>query len=88
VKYSNKNSINFLAVNRAHGWTDDVGTFQGLQIDLASLTAITIKPDKKSALFQGGVFGELVIKTLWDQGYVTSESSSNSSTKSASLQAY
>jgi hypothetical protein len=62
-----------MAVNRAHALTTTVGRFKGVQIDMRLLTSLTIKPDNKSAWFQGGTYGGPVIQTLWDQGYVTSE---------------
>lgn len=40
---------------------------------MKELTAITIDPDGKSALFQGGSYAHDVMATLWDQGYVTGE---------------
>ncbi|OQE43750.1 hypothetical protein PENCOP_c003G01409 [Penicillium coprophilum] len=75
VKYCNKNSIAFMVVNRGHALTKTVGTFKGVQIDMASLRGLTIQPNKKSALFQGGTYGGQVIDTLWDQGYVTTTGS-------------
>jgi hypothetical protein len=63
-----------MAVNRGHALTKTVGTFKGIQIDLASLRGMTIQSDKKSAVFQGGAYGGQVIEALWDQGYVTSKS--------------
>ncbi|KAI2618206.1 hypothetical protein GGR54DRAFT_606504 [Hypoxylon sp. NC1633] len=71
VKYCNDNSIEFLAVNRGHGLTTSLGAFKGLEIDLQSLTGITIQPGKKSAILQAGTYGIEVMQTLWDEGYVT-----------------
>ncbi|KAI8965610.1 FAD-binding domain-containing protein [Daldinia sp. FL1419] len=71
VRYCNDNSLEFLAVNRGHGITTSLSVFKGVQIDLKKLTAISIEPDGKSALFQGGVRAGEAIATLWDQGYVT-----------------
>ncbi|OTB10566.1 hypothetical protein K445DRAFT_69980 [Daldinia sp. EC12] len=72
VRYCNDNSLEFLAVNRGHGFTTSLGVFKGVQIDLKQLTAITIEKTGKSAVFQGGVRAREVMATLWDHGYVTS----------------
>ncbi|KAH7383961.1 hypothetical protein BKA66DRAFT_89405 [Pyrenochaeta sp. MPI-SDFR-AT-0127] len=71
VKYCNDNSIKFLAVNRGHGWSSALGKFKGIQIDMKKLTGITIHKDTETATFQGGVWGSLVMNTLWDAGYLT-----------------
>ncbi|RYP55563.1 hypothetical protein DL769_010120 [Monosporascus sp. CRB-8-3] len=76
VKYCNDNSIDFLAVSRGHGSTSTLGRFKGLQIDMSTLTAITIQPNGKTAWFQGGVYGRQIIDTLWERGYVTTTGSS------------
>ncbi|KAI4864936.1 FAD-binding domain-containing protein [Hypoxylon rubiginosum] len=73
VQYCNDNSIQFLAVNRGHGLTTSLGRFRGVQIDMKQLTAITIDPDGKSALFQGGAYVREIMATLWDQGYVAGD---------------
>ncbi|CAH0003347.1 unnamed protein product [Clonostachys byssicola] len=70
VTYCNKNSINFLTVNRGHGSTTTIARFKGLQLDMTLLNAITIDPSGKTALFQGGVYGRQIIDTLWDKGYI------------------
>ncbi|ROT38916.1 FAD-binding domain-containing protein [Sodiomyces alkalinus F11] len=75
VEYCSDNSIDFLAVNRGHGFTASLGSFKGVQIDMKQLTGLTIAEDGKSALFQGGSHAKEVIKTLWDQGYVTTTGS-------------
>ncbi|KAK1239988.1 hypothetical protein MKX08_007430 [Trichoderma sp. CBMAI-0020] len=75
VRYCYQNSIDFLAYNRGHGLTNTLAKFQGIQISLSQLTGISIQPDKKSALFQGGVYADIVIDTLWDQGYVVTTGS-------------
>lgn len=72
VQYCNRNSVPFLTVNRAHGYTVTLNKFTGLQIRMAQLRSITIARDGKSALMQGGVYDAQVIQELWDQGYVTS----------------
>lgn len=75
MKYCNKKSIEFLAVNRGHSLSIySMKKFKGIQIDLKKLTGISLKKDKKSAILQGGTFGINVIETLWDLGYVTGES--------------
>ncbi|KAI5854502.1 hypothetical protein GGS23DRAFT_590635 [Durotheca rogersii] len=75
VKYCNVNNIKYLARNRGHGLTTSLGKFEGLEIDFAQLRGITIKNGGKSAVFQGGTYGGLVIETLWDQGYVATTGS-------------
>ncbi|PHH80589.1 hypothetical protein CDD80_848 [Ophiocordyceps camponoti-rufipedis] len=76
VKYCNDNSIEFLAYTRGHGFTSTLTKFRGIEINLSQLKAIKIQPDGKSAWFQGGTYGKLVIDTLWDRGYVTTTGSS------------
>jgi len=63
-----------LTVNRAHGSTLTLSKFKGIEIYINVLDKITISKDKKSALFEGGVWDEQVIGYLWDRGFVTSES--------------
>ncbi|PHH90757.1 hypothetical protein CDD83_2753 [Cordyceps sp. RAO-2017] len=75
VKYCNDNSIDFLAYSRGHGSTSTLAKMKGIEINLSKLNAITIRPGGKSALFQGGTYGKLVIETLWDKGYVTTTGS-------------
>jgi hypothetical protein len=64
-----------LTINRGHGNPQSLGTFNGVQINMMNLLEITIQPDGKSAWFQGGVYGGLVTKYLWDHGYVTTTGS-------------
>ncbi|KAI1112706.1 hypothetical protein F5Y14DRAFT_463082 [Nemania sp. NC0429] len=71
IKYCNDNSFEFLIRNRGHGITSSLSSFSGLEINVERLTGITIQPDEQTATLQAGVYGGLVIKTLWDQGYVT-----------------
>lgn len=75
VRYCNRNSIPFLAINRGHGWTKTLGTFNGVQINMARLRNITIKPDGKSALMQGGTYVGQVVDYLWDRGHVATTGS-------------
>ncbi|KAL7944096.1 hypothetical protein V8C42DRAFT_358776 [Trichoderma barbatum] len=70
VKYCHQNSIDFLAYTRGHGSTNTISKFKGIEINLSKLTEITIQPDKKSALFQGGVYADLIIEKIWSQGYI------------------
>ncbi|KAM0246496.1 hypothetical protein ACHAQJ_010178 [Trichoderma viride] len=70
VSYCYQNSIDFLAYTRGHGSTSTLAKFQGIEINLSKLTGITIQPNKKSALFQGGVYADMVIDTLWNEGYI------------------
>ncbi|EHK47045.1 hypothetical protein TRIATDRAFT_217465 [Trichoderma atroviride IMI 206040] len=73
VRYCYQNSIDFLTYNRGHGLKNTLAKFQGIQINLSQLTGITIQPDRNSALFQGGVYADIVIDTLWEQGYIVSQ---------------
>ncbi|KAF6829567.1 FAD binding domain-containing protein [Colletotrichum plurivorum] len=75
VKYANKNSIAFLTVNRGHSLISTLNRFRGLQIDMASLRAITINSGGKTAWLQGGAYGQEVIDTLWARGYVATTGS-------------
>ncbi|RFU76457.1 fad binding domain-containing [Trichoderma arundinaceum] len=70
VKYCYQNNIDFLAYARGHGSTSTISKFKGIEINLSKLTGITIQSDKKSALFQGGVYADLIINKLWNQGYI------------------
>ncbi|KAK4077743.1 CAZyme family AA7 [Trichoderma aggressivum f. europaeum] len=70
VTYCYQNSIDFLAYARGHGSTNTISKFRGIEINLSKLTEITIQPDKNSALFQGGVYADLAIKTIWNKGYI------------------
>jgi hypothetical protein len=74
VQYCDENSIEFLAVNRAHGHAYSASTFKGLMIDIGVLQDIQIQPDQKSAWFQGGTYDGLVMGYLWDKGLVASKS--------------
>ncbi|GAP88217.1 putative FAD binding domain-containing protein [Rosellinia necatrix] len=76
VKYCNEKSIKYLALNRKHGWSSTLGGFKGMQIDMTSLSSLTIQPDNKSAIIQGGAYLGEVIDTLWDAGYVAVTGSS------------
>ncbi|KAK1595305.1 uncharacterized protein LY79DRAFT_511143 [Colletotrichum navitas] len=71
VKYCNDNSINFLAINHHHGNPQSLGSFNGVQINIASLKSIKIQPSGKSAWFEGGAYDGQVTRYLWDRGYVT-----------------
>lgn len=75
VKYCNVNSIEFLAINRHHGIPQSLGSFNGIQINMASLQRIRIQPSGKSAWFQGGTYDGQVTRYLWDRGYVTTTGS-------------
>ncbi|KAL7802203.1 Glucooligosaccharide oxidase [Trichoderma aethiopicum] len=70
VKYCYQNSIDFLAYARGHGSSSTISKFQGIEINLSKLTDITMQDDKKSALFQGGVYADLIIDKLWNDGYI------------------
>ncbi|KAK3934355.1 hypothetical protein QBC46DRAFT_368250 [Diplogelasinospora grovesii] len=75
VQYCDENSIEFLAVNRAHGHAYSASTFKGLMIDIGVLQDIQIQPDQKSAWFQGGTYDGLVMDYLWDKGLVATTGS-------------
>ncbi|KAI1811313.1 hypothetical protein GGS20DRAFT_563641 [Poronia punctata] len=75
VAYSNENSIDFLAVNRAHGHASATATFQGLMIDLSPLQNIDVQSDNKTAWFQGGTYDGQVMEYLWDLGFVATTGS-------------
>ena len=71
VRYANNHNIPFYAVSRGHALTTSVGNFRGIEIDMRDLNDIHINSDNITAQFQGGVYGDQVINTLWDQGFVT-----------------
>lgn len=76
VQYCNKNGIEFMAVNRGHALcVYTMKKFKGVQIDVKQLTGITIQPGETSAVLQAGTYGIEIMQTLWDQGFVTRESS-------------
>lgn len=76
VKYANQVNIPFLAVNRGHGHARTQGRLQhGLEINIGALSEFQISDDKKSVRAQGGVWGENIIPSLWDAGYVTTSGS-------------
>lgn len=72
IGYCNEYSIEFLARTRGHGITKSLKAFEGLEIDLSNLEAVTIQEGGQTALMQGGVWAAPVIEALWEQGYVTS----------------
>lgn len=75
MKYANTHGLPFLAVNRGHGSTKTLGILKhGIEIRIRTLDEIRISPGGASAFMQGGVYGDQVISTLWDAGYVTSKS--------------
>ncbi|OTA64767.1 FAD-binding domain-containing protein [Hypoxylon sp. EC38] len=71
VKYCNENSLEFLAINRGHGDTQSLGSFNGIQINMKNLRTIDIQPDGKSVWFGGGVYDGQALNYLWGEGYVT-----------------
>ncbi|KAH7635579.1 hypothetical protein B0T09DRAFT_362731 [Sordaria sp. MPI-SDFR-AT-0083] len=75
VKYCNEKSIDFLAINKGHGFPSSLGSFNGVQINLAQFRNISIQPNSKSAWFGGGVYDGQANRYLWDQGYVTTTGS-------------
>ncbi|KAK1992099.1 hypothetical protein LX36DRAFT_753186 [Colletotrichum falcatum] len=54
--YCNDNSIDFLTINRHHGNSQSLGSFNGVQINMASLQGIKIQPGGRSAWFQGRTY--------------------------------
>lgn len=75
VKYCNQNSLAFLAINRGHGNAKSLGTFNGVQINMAHFKNIDIQPDGKSAWFGGGTYDGQVSEYLWQRGYVATTGS-------------
>ncbi|KAK1975703.1 hypothetical protein LZ30DRAFT_605026 [Colletotrichum cereale] len=75
VNYCNENSIEFMAINRRHSFTHTLRSFNGIQINMASLSSIKIQPGGKSAWFGGGAYGGEVTRYLWDRGYVATTGS-------------
>ncbi|KAL2802543.1 FAD-binding domain-containing protein [Aspergillus granulosus] len=69
VKYANRNSLPFYAVNRGHGLPISQGRFKGLIVDMQLLTGIDIHARRGSATLQGGTYDQLVMDKLWEEGY-------------------
>ncbi|KIA75511.1 hypothetical protein HK57_00010 [Aspergillus ustus] len=69
VKYANRNSLPFYAVNRGHALPISQARFKGLVVDMQILTGIDIHPSSGSAIFQGGTYDQQVMDTLWEHGY-------------------
>ncbi|KAI9680453.1 MAG: hypothetical protein M1822_007211 [Bathelium mastoideum] len=67
IKYCDDNSFEFLVRNHGHGITQSLSAFSGIEINVDQLQGITIDPDAEIATFQAGVYGGLVIQTLWDR---------------------
>lgn len=77
VRYANRRSIPFWAVNRAHSLGTAAAQIRnGIAIRMTTLDAIVVSKDRNSAHMQGGVYGAPVMQKLWDIGYVTSEQTS------------
>lgn len=73
MKYANEHDINFFVVNRGHSLTSTVGWFSGIQIDVRSLTDISINKDAMTVKLQAGARNYETIDVLWKEGYATSE---------------
>jgi len=73
VRYANEHNIEFYAVNRGHALTTSVGQFNGIEIDLRGLSGIYISPDKLTARFEAGVYGQEVLEAMANAGSVTGE---------------
>ncbi|KAL4967467.1 FAD-binding oxidoreductase [Aspergillus stella-maris] len=78
VTYCAQNSIDFLPVNRGHGYPLSLASFTGIQINMTRLTAIKINhkdTDSRAAIaetawFQAGVYTKQVTDYLWERGYI------------------
>ncbi|KAL8885569.1 MAG: hypothetical protein Q9192_006627 [Flavoplaca navasiana] len=77
VEYCNENSIEFLAINRGHGSTATLGSFNGIQINMARFRDISIQPSGETAWFGGGVYDGQATEYLWEYGYVTATGACN-----------
>lgn len=75
MQYCNQNSLEFLAINHGHGNSVTLGSFNGVQINMANFNQIEIQPDGQSAWFGGGTYDGQVVKYLWDHGYITTTGS-------------
>ncbi|VBB79782.1 Putative dehydrogenase [Podospora comata] len=75
VKYANEHDINFFVVNRGHSLTSTVGWFSGIQIDVRSLTDISINKDAMTVKLQAGARNYETIDVLWKEGYATTTGS-------------
>ncbi len=73
MRYANRHNIAFYAVSRGHSLTTDAARFAGIEIDMRNLNRIRVNPNKRTAEFQGGVYGYEAINNLWDKGLVTGE---------------
>lgn len=74
VRYANRRSIPFWAVNRGHSSGLAAGTLQnGISIRMSTLDGLFRNKDRTSAHMQGGVYAMQVNQRLWDIGYVTSK---------------
>ncbi|KAL4942708.1 hypothetical protein BDV06DRAFT_235239 [Aspergillus oleicola] len=69
IKYANKNSLPFYAVNRGHALPISQSRFRGLVIDMQLLIGIEIHVSTGSATLQGGTYDQLVMDKLWEEGY-------------------
>ncbi|KAL8746254.1 MAG: hypothetical protein Q9190_001710 [Brigantiaea leucoxantha] len=75
VRFATRYDLPFLAVNKGHGFTSTLGRLRhGIEIRIRTLNKIRIAEDGQSVFMQGGVLTDEVVSTLWDAGYVTSES--------------
>ncbi|KAL4955747.1 hypothetical protein BDW69DRAFT_204142 [Aspergillus filifer] len=78
VTHCAQNSIDFLPVNRSHGYPVSLASFTGIQINMARLTAIELNykdADPRLAIaemawFQAGVYTKQVADYLWERGYI------------------
>ncbi|KAH7016276.1 uncharacterized protein B0I36DRAFT_377853 [Microdochium trichocladiopsis] len=75
VLFCNERDIPFLAASHNHGFTQSLGSFRGVQINLSQLDNIAIQADSKSAWLSAGVNAGRVTRHLWENGYVTTTGS-------------
>ncbi|KAI0548181.1 hypothetical protein F4679DRAFT_574299 [Xylaria curta] len=63
----------FESLVRNHGYriTTTLLAFSGIEIYVDQLESINIQPDDGSAILQAGTHNGRLMKTLWDEGYVT-----------------
>ena len=75
VKFANKKSLPFLAVNGAHGSITTLGKMNhGIEIYLNQLNSVEIAEDGNTATFGGGIIAKNVTDALWAAGKQTGES--------------
>ncbi|KAI2896303.1 hypothetical protein CBS76997_8052 [Aspergillus niger] len=71
VKYARSNSLPFTIRVGGHNLEGSTLVEDALLIDLRALTAVTVAPDRKSAIVQGGTLQVELGKKLWAEGLGT-----------------